>query len=167
MKTSRRRNRAGQALLEFALMAPLFFTMLFGIVDFGRVVWASNAMANAAREAARFAVVHGGSGTTPCPVGPEGPESPPTNTSADCPYPAPSTQSIVDVAKTFAIGTGCVVTVTVCYGAGCSGNTSTGNNARGTPVTVVVTSNVLLFTGALLGMPDFQVQGAATMLVNH
>jgi hypothetical protein len=166
--TRGRRSGRGQSLVEFALVAPLFFTMLFAVIDFGRVIWATNTLSNAAREAARFAVVHGGSPSTTCPVGPRGPQSPPTSPSASCPYPAPSTQAIVDVARAYAVGTGGTITVSVCYGTGCSGNTHTQDtNQRGTPVTVVVAGQIGLFTGALLGLPNFNVQGNSTMLVNH
>jgi hypothetical protein len=56
----RRRNRSrAQALAEFALVAPLFFLMLFGIIDFGRYVYYVQILNNAAREGARYAIVHG------------------------------------------------------------------------------------------------------------
>jgi hypothetical protein len=57
--------------------------------------------------------------------------------------------------------------VTVCYGAGCSGNSSTGTNARGQTVTVVVTSSVNLVVPALLGQSSINVSGSSTMVVNH
>jgi Flp pilus assembly protein TadG len=44
--------------VEFALIIPLFCLLLFGIVDFGRAVLASNSIANAAREGARTAIVN-------------------------------------------------------------------------------------------------------------
>ena len=50
----RRKNEGGAAALEFALVMPLLFLLLFGIIAFG-VVFAQNlALSNAAREAARF-----------------------------------------------------------------------------------------------------------------
>jgi Flp pilus assembly protein TadG len=58
---ARRRPRRvfGQALAEFALVAPIFFLMLFGIIDFGRYVYYVQVLNNAAREGARYAIVHG------------------------------------------------------------------------------------------------------------
>ena len=47
----------GQALVEFALVLPIFAIMLFGIIDFGRYVFTANSLNNGAREAARFASV--------------------------------------------------------------------------------------------------------------
>jgi hypothetical protein len=52
----------GQALVEFALVAPLFFLLLFAIIDFGRYVYYVQVLNNAAREGARYAIVHGPEG---------------------------------------------------------------------------------------------------------
>jgi Flp pilus assembly protein TadG len=43
----------GQALVEFALVIPIFLLMLFGLIDGGRYVYMSNVLSQAAREAAR------------------------------------------------------------------------------------------------------------------
>ncbi len=53
----RRERTRGQALVEFALVLPLFFLLLFGIIDVGRLVYVSNAFNQAAREAARYGSV--------------------------------------------------------------------------------------------------------------
>ena len=45
----------GQSLVEFALVLPVFFLLMFGIIDGGRVVFANNNMAQAARNVARIA----------------------------------------------------------------------------------------------------------------
>jgi Flp pilus assembly protein TadG len=54
-----RRNRPtcrrGAAAVEFAIILPLFITLLFGIWEVGRLVQVSQVLANAAREAAREA----------------------------------------------------------------------------------------------------------------
>ena len=56
---SRRRDasRRGQSLVEFGLILPIFLLLVFGIIDFGRAVFAYSTLNNAAREAARVAVV--------------------------------------------------------------------------------------------------------------
>ena len=51
------RHTEGQALVEFALVIPLFLLLLFGIVDFGRYVYTANGLNQAAREAARVGSV--------------------------------------------------------------------------------------------------------------
>lgn len=62
------RDERGQALVEFALAAPLFFMVLFGVIILGIVVFYNQQLSNAAREAARFAAVH--SASAQCPVVP-------------------------------------------------------------------------------------------------
>lgn len=153
--------------METALILPLFVTLVMGIVDMGRAVWATTSLNSAAREAARFAIVHGGSPSNTCPVGPAGPDAPAATASASCPYPSPSKQSVVNAATAAAMAGGSNVTVTVCYGDGCSGDTDTGTNARGQSVTVTVTSSVNLVVPALLGRPSFNLTGTSTMVVNH
>jgi Flp pilus assembly protein TadG len=166
VKHSRNRSR-GQALVETALVLPVFLALLLGIVDMGRAVWATTSLASAAREAARFAIVHGGNANTVCPVGPPSATTVIPVADASCPYPSPSTQSIINAATAAAIAGGSNVTVTVCYGLNCTGNNSTGTNDRGTPVTVVVTSQVDLVVPAILGRSSFTLSGSATMVVNH
>jgi Flp pilus assembly protein TadG len=51
------RTSRGQALVEFALIVPIFILLLIGVFDVGRLVFASNDASHAARDAARFASV--------------------------------------------------------------------------------------------------------------
>ena len=51
------RDQRGQTITEFALILPIFILVLVGIVDFGRAVYASSTIQNAAREAVRTAIV--------------------------------------------------------------------------------------------------------------
>ena len=53
----RRRHVRGQSLVEFGLILPVFLLIVFGIIDFGRAVFAYSTLNSAAREAARVAVV--------------------------------------------------------------------------------------------------------------
>ena len=147
----RRAHSRGQALVEFAFVLPIFLLMLFAMIDLGRVIWANDTLANAAREGARYAIVHGGSETTTNPVG-----------------PGLTKQPIVDTARAFAIAAGDNLVVQVCYGTGCTGdNDTTASNARGTLVTVTVRSQVSMLTGSLVGFPPFAVSATATMVVNN
>ncbi|MEN6451994.1 MAG: TadE/TadG family type IV pilus assembly protein [Thermoguttaceae bacterium] len=52
-----RRERRGAALVEFAIVAPLFFLMVFGIIEFGRAIMVQEILTNASREGARLAVL--------------------------------------------------------------------------------------------------------------
>jgi len=159
----------GQALAEFALIVPMLTVLVVALFDMGRVVWASDSVSHGASEAARFAIVNGGSSATACPVGPAGPDANVPIASASCPYPAPSKQSIRNAATAAALGVGGTVTVTVCYGPGCSGNTdvSGATDARGTPVTVRVQASLSLVTGSFIGQPNYTVSATTTMVVNN
>jgi len=53
-----RHRRSGQALVEFAFIAPILLLLIFGIVDFGRGIYALNAVSNAARMGVRTAVIN-------------------------------------------------------------------------------------------------------------
>jgi Flp pilus assembly protein TadG len=59
-----RRGQHAQAMVEFALLAPLFFLLLFGLVDFGRAIYFYNSIAHGAREAARYAIALDDAGAT-------------------------------------------------------------------------------------------------------
>ena len=52
-----RRDDSGQALVEFALVLPIFLLILFGIVEFARAWNIYEVLTDAAREGARNAVV--------------------------------------------------------------------------------------------------------------
>lgn len=51
------KDQKGQAILEFALVAIAFFTLLFGIVEVGLLVYNQQIVTNAGREGARLGVV--------------------------------------------------------------------------------------------------------------
>jgi Flp pilus assembly protein TadG len=55
-RVRRLRGSLGQSMAEFALVAPLFFLTIFGIVDFSRMVQTYVTMQHSAREGARYAV---------------------------------------------------------------------------------------------------------------
>ena len=58
----------GQALVEFALVLPVFLLIVFGIIDIGRYVYINNAFNQAAREAARYGSVEQWSYSCPASV---------------------------------------------------------------------------------------------------
>lgn len=51
---TRRRGR-GQAMTEFALVAPIFFLLVFGIIELGILFGGQNGLVASARELARYA----------------------------------------------------------------------------------------------------------------
>lgn len=52
-----RRNRQGAAAVEFAIVAPVFFMMVFGMIEFGRAIMVQQVLTNASREGARVGVL--------------------------------------------------------------------------------------------------------------
>jgi len=61
----RRIAKPAQGLVEFALIAPLFLMLLYGLFEVGRAVFMLSAVRNASRDAVRYA---GASGTNPSGV---------------------------------------------------------------------------------------------------
>ena len=171
----RRDTPRGQTMVEFALVLPILMLLLVGFFDLGRVVLANDALGHAAREAARYAIVHGASSANPwsvpnpCPAGPLPAGITAPAPSASCPFPSPSKESIRQEAIQQAAAAGSRVTVEVCYGAGCVGDTDTpgATNERGTPVTVTVHSTVSMSAAGLVGFSSFSTSSSSTMLVNH
>jgi Flp pilus assembly protein TadG len=51
--------RRGVAMVEFAIVLPIFLLAIIGIIEFGRVVMVQQMLVNAAREGARRAVTPG------------------------------------------------------------------------------------------------------------
>jgi Flp pilus assembly protein TadG len=53
-----RRDERGATLLEFAIGATVFLTAMFAVIEFGRALWTHNALSDAARRGARYAINH-------------------------------------------------------------------------------------------------------------
>ena len=56
---TRHAREAGSSVVEFAVISPILFLVLFGMVEFGRVFMVEQCLTNAAREGARVAVLRG------------------------------------------------------------------------------------------------------------
>ena len=54
----KRKHESGQAMVEFALLLPLFLILTFGIIEFGCYFSFSLSVTSAAREGARYGVTH-------------------------------------------------------------------------------------------------------------
>ena len=85
LQSGRRERSRAQALVEFALVAPLFLLTLFAIIDFGRYVYYVQILNNAAREGTRYAIVHGSNSFQPA-------------------GPAPDDQAVMTIVRNYAIG---------------------------------------------------------------
>ena len=115
----RRANSRGSTLIEFALCAFLLVIVLLSVVEMGRMILVYTTVTNAARAAARYAIVHGGTRTGSGVHGPSGPGADPPE--------------VVQTAKNFTKAgrlNQTLVTVNVNY--------PTGSNTIGNPVVVTV-----------------------------
>jgi Flp pilus assembly protein TadG len=145
-----RRRRNGQALAEFALVAPIFFLLLFGIIEGGRFILYYETLNNATQEGARYAIVHGSRSS--CPSGPmERPIPPP-------PCYDPTGAKVIQRVKDTAFGLlGTSVTVTPTWAT---------DNARDSDVTVTATYtyNTLV---PLIPLPPISITAESTLVINH
>jgi Flp pilus assembly protein TadG len=106
-------------MVELALVATVFLMLIFGIMDFGRALYTYHAVANAAREGSRWAIVRGNT----CPI-------------AGCPAHSADVQTYVRGRNgTLMDPTQLAVTATYGGNTGCAA----GNEDRGCLVTVTVT----------------------------
>lgn len=58
-------KQRGATLVEFAIVAPLLFLLLFGLIEFGRAIATYTDVATAAREGARYGTTVGDSPSSP------------------------------------------------------------------------------------------------------
>ena len=139
-----RRRRRGQALVEFALVAPWFFLVLFGIIEAGRFILYYETLQNATREGARYAIVNGERSFTPT--------GPPDQ---------PGGEDVIATVKAAAFGVlGNGVTVTPTWGG------TPANNQRGTTVTVhaAYTYSSLV---PLVPLPPITVEAESRLVINN
>jgi Flp pilus assembly protein TadG len=143
------------ALTEFALVAPLLFLVLFGMIDFGKGINYWIDQTHLASEGARLVVVSGGSTTVPgnCPNG-----AAPTTGATYLQTLANYIQCQTNTKELLKGGTASVPTKTsVCF------RFPTGG-AVGQPVDVKVTAtyNWLPFIGNNIGITQTPIAGQAT-----
>jgi Flp pilus assembly protein TadG len=66
-----KKDERGTELVEYAIVLTLLLMALFGLIDFGRALYAYHFVSEAAREGTRFAMVRGTACQSPgCPAGP-------------------------------------------------------------------------------------------------
>lgn len=160
MKNPRRKRSAGQALPEFALVAPLFFLLLFGIIEVGRFIFYYEILSNAAREGARYAIVNGertiGDST--------GPDTGTSTTSDD-----PTGLDVQQKVRDSAIGiVGSSVTVDRCwwYTACDYVGHGDGNFLRGATVTVRASYTYQSLI-PLVPLPNITVEAESSLVINN
>jgi Flp pilus assembly protein TadG len=140
-----RERRRGQALVEFALVAPIFFLLLLAVIEAGRFIYHYEMLNNATRAGVRYAIIHGGNSADPT--------GPPNDASG-----ADIKQAVSDAAFGL-VGVGQMTIPNPTY-AGPNGS----SNKRGSNVTVSVTYTY----GAILPvLPPITVSAESTGVVNN
>ena len=112
------REDRGSTMIEFCLISVMLVIVLLGVVEMGRMVLVYTTIANAAREGARYAIVHGADQT----ASPSGPGNPCT---------CPDVQTVVKNFASAGLLNTDSLTITVSY--------PDGSNTAGSHVSVKVT----------------------------
>jgi Flp pilus assembly protein TadG len=60
-------DQRGATLVEFSIAATVFLMAMFAVIEFGRVLWLHNALTDAARRGARYAVLQCAPSDGTCP----------------------------------------------------------------------------------------------------
>ncbi len=63
------KEESGAAFVEFGILASIFITLSFAVIDFGRMMWLNNTVEHVAAEGARYAAVRGSNKSSPVDAG--------------------------------------------------------------------------------------------------
>lgn len=143
----RQRRSKGQALVEFALVVPWFFLLLFGIIEAGRFIFYYESLSHATREGARYAIVNGAN-TLGCPSGP------PAGTSLECDRTG---ANVVARVRAAAPGLPNAITVTPTWFP---------DNGRGSTVEVVASIQYRSLV-PLVPLPPITVTAESSLVINN
>ena len=118
MKPSPTARRAGQALVEFALVCFLLVFTLLAVFELGRMILVYTSLANAARVGVRYASVHG---STNIGAGMDGPSGPSDTTNIETIVRNYARTSLLDPAR---------LNITVSYPSGGAAANAPGSRVR-------------------------------------
>jgi Flp pilus assembly protein TadG len=135
--------------VEFALVAPMFFLLLLGIIEAGRFIFYYEVLHNATREGARYAIVNGANvDPIGCPTGTPAPNSVPCDTDGS---------DVVDRVRDAAFGVLAGIDVTPTW---------TPDNGRGSTVTVEATYEYRSLL-PLVPLPPITVTAESSLVINN
>lgn len=146
-----RRPHRGQALVEFALVAPILFLTLLSVIEVGRFILAYEVANNAVREGTRYAIVHGYYSIAPVGPGPAAPDN-------ACPPTTVSTAAVQNVVQQNAYTLPPATDIIACW--------PDGTNVRGQRVSV---SADFLFQVLLpiVPLPPITIHAESTLVINN
>jgi Flp pilus assembly protein TadG len=137
----------GNTLGEFAVVLAAILSLIFGIVDFGRVMYIYHLIGNAARAGTRYAIVRGSACTAP-----------------GCPASASDIQTYVRSLTPEINQSAVAVATNWSTSGGCGGAPFTG---PGCLVTVQVTYNVRLIAVPLLPGITMPISSTSQMVISQ
>jgi hypothetical protein len=142
-------------MAEFALVAPVFILVMFGVIEAGRFMFYYEVLNHATREGARYAIVNG-SNSLSCPTGTPAPGS----------YACdPTGEDVKDRVRDAAFNTlGGSLTVPDPWYTTQSGDP--GDNSRGMNVTVTASYTYSTLV-PIVPLPAITVQAESTLVVNN
>jgi hypothetical protein len=184
---ARKRSARGQAVTEFALIAPVFLFVLLSLVELGRAVYYTQILDSAVRDATRYAIVHGFESA--CPSGPLPPKGAKLNTcDPDGSVHVIPTLKSRSIGVVNTAGPGFIAHAKWCdltameSGSSACGDTldcpewagvsdpnplGDGDNGRGQIATVCVSYAYESLFKSFLPVPDFTVSARSNFVVNH
>jgi hypothetical protein len=163
------RHSRGQALVEFALVAPMIFVLILGAIEAGRFILFYEVLNNATREGARYAIVHGSEAT--CPSGP-----PPAGEFNHCDPAGNNVKTAVADAALELAGVGDLIVYDPVWTNRSTpanpkpGDASTGSNARGEYVTVFLDFTYRPLLREVVDvpiLPDINISAESTLVINY
>lgn len=166
-----RNERArGQAMLEFTLIIPIFMLALLGLLEFGRAVYSVQILDNAAREGARYAIVHGSAAQCVNGKGPSGPM--PTGVTPPACWDSTGA-NVAQSVRSYAIAilqsqpSDFTIGVKWCATTACTGTTGDGNNGQGETVQVTVNYAFHPLLAGFIPLPAFTLTGVSNLVINY
>lgn len=151
----------GQALVEFALVAPVFFLLLFGIIEAGRFIFYYEILNNATREGARYAIVNG-SNSMVCPSGP----MPVGSTRPACDPTGDRVRQKVRDSGLSVLNNGLTFPTPTCSGAAHPGVCWLPDNGRDSTVTVAASYTYRTLV-PLVPLPPINVSAESSLVINN
>ena len=148
--------------MEFALVAPIFFILIFAIIEGARFTFYYEMLNNAARDGARYAIVHGSNALDGCPSGPPAPDT------YDCDEPGENVMQAVSDAAIGLVNSGSVTVSPPVWLATPDqpnpGDPNTGDNRRGNYVTVFVEYT---YSPIMPLLPPITISARSSLVINN
>jgi hypothetical protein len=165
----------GQAMVEFALVAPMLFLLLIGIVEAGRFVFLTEVMNDATKDGARYAIVHGADAVCPSGPMPGEPYNNGTGTTS-CDFPGANVMQVVQDSAMSLVDLGDLTVHPPIWTDRADlvnpvpTGPNTGSNERGNYVSVFLDMSYKPLIGTVVDMtflPDIFISAESTLVINY